>query len=131
MHGVIHEKTDVFAFGVLLLELITGQQPINKSQQSLVIWVSKQSTHILSTFLCFVCDAKSLVEPQAFDCLVWCTLYMQQAKPLLESMQIKDLADPRLAGEYDHGEMQAMVKIAAMCVHNSSMCRPLMGQVSL
>ena len=24
MHGIIDEKTDVFAFGVLLLELITG-----------------------------------------------------------------------------------------------------------
>eukprot|EP00250_Pteridium_aquilinum_P014674 c22135_g1_i1 orf=123-2258(+) len=89
MHGVIHEKTDVFAFGVLLLELITGKQPINKSQQSLVIW----------------------------------------AKPLLESMRIEDLVDPRLAGAFEHGEMQTMVKAAALCVHSSATCRPYMGQV--
>ena len=39
MYGIIHEKTDVFAYGVLLLELITGRQPIDNSKQSLVIWV--------------------------------------------------------------------------------------------
>nr|XP_043617515.1 receptor-like cytosolic serine/threonine-protein kinase RBK1 [Erigeron canadensis] len=38
MHGVIHEKTDVFAFGVLLLELITGRRAVDSHQKSLVIW---------------------------------------------------------------------------------------------
>ncbi|KAK4411745.1 Receptor-like cytosolic serine/threonine-protein kinase RBK1 [Sesamum angolense] len=38
MHGIVHEKTDVFAFGVLLLELITGRRAVDSSQQSLVMW---------------------------------------------------------------------------------------------
>ncbi|VVA96532.1 unnamed protein product [Arabis nemorensis] len=38
MHGVVDEKTDVFAFGVLLLELITGHRALDESQQSLVLW---------------------------------------------------------------------------------------------
>lgn len=38
MHGIIHEKTDVFAFGVLLLELITGRRAVDSSRQSLVMW---------------------------------------------------------------------------------------------
>ncbi|KAK4490403.1 hypothetical protein RD792_001080 [Penstemon davidsonii] len=38
MHGVVHEKTDVFAFGVLLLELITGRRAVDSSRQSLVMW---------------------------------------------------------------------------------------------
>lgn len=37
MHGIVDEKTDVFAYGVLLLELITGRRAVD-SQQSLVIW---------------------------------------------------------------------------------------------
>ncbi|KAL0370558.1 UNVERIFIED_CONTAM: Receptor-like cytosolic serine/threonine-protein kinase RBK2 [Sesamum angustifolium] len=39
MHGIVDEKTDVFAFGVLLLELITGRRALDYSQQSLVMWI--------------------------------------------------------------------------------------------
>ncbi|GAB2279286.1 hypothetical protein Dimus_013931 [Dionaea muscipula] len=38
MHGIVDEKTDVFAFGVLLLELITGRLAVDSSRQSLVMW---------------------------------------------------------------------------------------------
>ncbi|KAL1827393.1 hypothetical protein ACET3Z_005805 [Daucus carota] len=38
MHGIVDEKTDVFAFGVLLLELISGRRALDYSQQSLVMW---------------------------------------------------------------------------------------------
>ncbi|XP_022771060.1 receptor-like cytosolic serine/threonine-protein kinase RBK2 [Durio zibethinus] len=38
MHGIVDEKTDVFAFGVLLLELVTGRRALDYSQQSLLLW---------------------------------------------------------------------------------------------
>ncbi|KAG6392725.1 hypothetical protein SASPL_146949 [Salvia splendens] len=38
MHRLVNEKTDVFAFGVLLLELITGRRAVDSSSQSLVMW---------------------------------------------------------------------------------------------
>ncbi|KAK3139471.1 hypothetical protein QOZ80_5AG0383800 [Eleusine coracana subsp. coracana] len=38
MHGIINEKTDVFAYGVLLLELVTGRKAVDSYRQSLVIW---------------------------------------------------------------------------------------------
>ncbi|KAK8718054.1 hypothetical protein V6N13_045302 [Hibiscus sabdariffa] len=38
MHGIVDEKTAVFAFGVLLLELVTGRRALDYSQQSLVLW---------------------------------------------------------------------------------------------
>lgn len=40
MHGIVDEKIDVFSYGVLVLELITGRQALDESQKSLVIWVS-------------------------------------------------------------------------------------------
>ena len=53
MHGVIHEKTDIFSFGVLLLELITGRRAVDSHRKSLVIWVCESRfelsilTHLL------------------------------------------------------------------------------------
>ncbi|KAK4755748.1 hypothetical protein SAY87_009505 [Trapa incisa] len=38
MHGIVDEKTDVYAYGVLLLELITGRKALDSSQHSLVMW---------------------------------------------------------------------------------------------
>ncbi|KAI4342796.1 hypothetical protein MLD38_027376 [Melastoma candidum] len=38
MHGIVNEKTDVYAYGVLLLELITGRQALDNSKKSLVMW---------------------------------------------------------------------------------------------
>lgn len=44
MHGIVDEKTDVFAFGVLLLEIVTGRRPVDTSKQSLLVWVSDLTT---------------------------------------------------------------------------------------
>ncbi|GMP36320.1 hypothetical protein CsSME_00008487 [Camellia sinensis var. sinensis] len=38
MHGIVDEKIDVFAFGVLLLEIITGRRPVDSSKQNLLLW---------------------------------------------------------------------------------------------
>jgi serine/threonine protein kinase len=44
MYGKVNEKIDVYAFGVVLLELISGRKPVcagcPKGQESIVIWVS-------------------------------------------------------------------------------------------
>ncbi|KAH9621488.1 hypothetical protein KSS87_019745 [Heliosperma pusillum] len=37
-HGIVDEKTDVYAFGVFLLELISGRRPVDASHQSLRTW---------------------------------------------------------------------------------------------
>ncbi|XP_029123176.1 protein kinase STUNTED isoform X1 [Elaeis guineensis] len=44
MYGKVSEKIDVYAFGVVLLELLSGRKPINddnpKGQESLVMWAT-------------------------------------------------------------------------------------------
>jgi len=43
MYGKVNDKIDVYAFGVVLLELLSGRKPISgdypKGQESLVMWV--------------------------------------------------------------------------------------------
>lgn len=43
MYGKLSDKVDVYAFGVVLLELLSGRKPISsdapKGQESLVMWV--------------------------------------------------------------------------------------------
>ncbi|CAL9059491.1 unnamed protein product [Musa banksii] len=38
MHGLVGEKTDVFAFGVFLLEMVSGRKPVDGSHKSLLSW---------------------------------------------------------------------------------------------
>jgi len=40
MHGIVDEKTDIFAFGVLLLEIVTGRRPVDSSKQNILLWVN-------------------------------------------------------------------------------------------
>ncbi|GLT80362.1 hypothetical protein SLA2020_518040 [Shorea laevis] len=45
MHGIVDEKTDVFAFGVFLLEIISGRKPVDSSHQSLHSWAKPLLNH--------------------------------------------------------------------------------------
>lgn len=37
-HGIVDEKTDIFAFGVFLLEIISGRKPVDGLHKSLLSW---------------------------------------------------------------------------------------------
>lgn len=58
LHGIVDEKTDVFAYGVLLLELVTGRRALDYSNQSLVLWAKP---------LLKKSDTRELVDPSLAD----------------------------------------------------------------
>ncbi|XP_028789091.1 proline-rich receptor-like protein kinase PERK1 [Neltuma alba] len=94
--GNYSEKSDIFSFGIVLLELITGRQPVNDREKY----------------------PKCLYE--------WATTLLSEA---LRNRNFEELADARLRGKYDPGEMFRMVSCAANCVRHSAERRRRMSEV--
>lgn len=53
--GVNSSKADIYSFGVVLLELITGRKTIEETRgQSFLRWVNTKKTDDFITFCCFI-----------------------------------------------------------------------------
>ena len=138
MYGRVSYKTDVYAFGIVLLELITGRKPIDttkpKGQENLVNWVC------ISPCSCNLTRILLSKCPVSFKCTFTSRLrenltlpyaYQKQARPLLEKRDLDKLLDPRLEGDYNVDEMNCMILAAALCVRQSAHHRPRMSRVCI
>ncbi|CAK9274869.1 unnamed protein product [Sphagnum jensenii] len=104
--GQITDKADVYAFGVVLLELITGRKAINY-------------------------NSIKFTDLQGFIYVYeWQWLKMRQAQPLLDNYA-KELVDPRLKLSYDDYEMHCMMHAANQCIKKDPAMRPRMTQLCL
>lgn len=117
MHGTVDEKTDVFAFGVCLLEMISGRKPVDASHQSLHCWVMLILMLMLASFKPVMAE---------IPCL---TCETQQAKPLLKREEMEKLVDPRLGDSYDISQLKRLTFTASLCIRASSAWRPTMTEV--
>ena len=130
--GKLTEKSDVFSFGVVLLEILTGRKPVDSTQPlgqaNLVQWVLNIYPYSGLVYECcfgdffVVFDTKYLVD----SCVT-------QARPIIRQLHSEEylhiIADPALNGAYNPKQMLRMVEAARACVSESPSMRPQMGQV--
>ncbi|KAA3463272.1 serine/threonine-protein kinase CDL1-like [Gossypium australe] len=109
-HGKVSDKTDVYAFGVVLLELITGRKPIESrrppGEENLVLWLPGEQKRG--------------------------PLLTSEAKPLLHRgmAAVEELLDPRLKCTLKNStQIARTIQAAAACISNEESRRPAIDEI--
>ncbi|KAL2503644.1 Protein kinase superfamily protein [Abeliophyllum distichum] len=91
-NGIVSVRTDVYSFGIILIQLISGRQAVDSRRE----------------------DQQSL---------------RQWALPLIETLALHELVDPRLGDSYITYELYHMARTAYLCVQTEPEMRPSMAEV--
>ncbi|KAL8194065.1 hypothetical protein R6Q57_026307 [Mikania cordata] len=112
MHGIVHEKIDVFSFGVLLLELITGRRAVDSSRQSLVIWAKPHLEQRNVKELvdpCLEINEYEMVElKRAMSAALACIHHLPHIRPSMKRI-IQTLKGERLEPKHKAGGGRALL----------------------
>ena len=100
----ITSKVDVYNYGIVVLEMVTGKDP-------------SRSVHAIDDG--GVAEHKRLV--------TWVREKMNKAAA--NTSLLEEIIDPMLEGKYDISEMKALVQVALQCVEEDKDVRPTMSQV--
>ncbi|KAI5072780.1 hypothetical protein GOP47_0012886 [Adiantum capillus-veneris] len=103
--GIATSKSDVYAFGVVLFELITGKEAIAKSKVTLPTTPERRS---LTSIM-----VRALRESPSF----------------LQMGRLRELADPNLLDMFPHDCLYKMAKLGQQCVEEDPILRPDMKYV--
>ncbi|XP_027094308.1 putative receptor protein kinase ZmPK1 [Coffea arabica] len=101
----ITSKVDVYSYGIVVLELITGRKPTGGNSN----------------------DDSSAVEPRRL--VSWVKGKMQEANGRGSPTSVMGIVDPALDGEFDMERMEILVKVALKCAEEDIDARPTMREV--
>ncbi|KAI3672936.1 hypothetical protein L6452_39039 [Arctium lappa] len=101
----ITSKVDVFSYGVVILEMITGSGPTRKKQTS---------------------DDNGEIEHELVD---WVRDRIREFDGSRTGSWVEEIVDPLISNEYDRTTMENLVRIALQCAEEDMEARPSMSQV--
>ncbi|XP_027077252.1 putative receptor protein kinase ZmPK1 [Coffea arabica] len=101
----ITSKVDVYSYGIVLLELITGRNPSGGNGN----------------------DDSNSVEPRRL--ISWVKEKTREADVRESPIPIMEIVDPTMNGEFDIDRMKILVKVALKCTEEDIDARPTMRQV--
>uniref|UniRef100_A0A0E0BLL8 Protein kinase domain-containing protein n=1 Tax=Oryza glumipatula TaxID=40148 RepID=A0A0E0BLL8_9ORYZ len=156
-HGIFNEKTDVFAYGVVLLELLTGRRAIDAKKLSLLTWATNQPSSSSTSGIRTLFDIPLVISACAR--MQYATNHgvmiihggvrvrvihrvssSLQARPFLyggggdgdddDDDAVRMMVDPALGGQYDAWQLAAVAYAAKICIQNSPELRPKMSEVT-
>ncbi|KAM7514743.1 hypothetical protein LguiA_004326 [Lonicera macranthoides] len=119
-NGIISVRTDVFAFGIVLIQLISGRKALDSTREE-----DQQSLRQWCTF--YLSDSSADMWLSDYD--LECCLVAIQAAPLIERLALHELIDPHLEDSYDTYELYHMARTAYLCIKSEPEKRPSMGEV--
>ncbi|XP_060168627.1 protein kinase STUNTED-like isoform X2 [Lycium barbarum] len=102
MYGKVSDKIDVYSFGVVLLELLSGRKAIGFETPS------GQESLVMWFFLLNI---------------------IFQAKPKLESGDLKSILDENLNVNIEDDQVQRMILVARLCLTQAARLRPNTNQI--
>ncbi|KAF7141713.1 hypothetical protein RHSIM_Rhsim06G0055500 [Rhododendron simsii] len=105
----ITSKVDVYSYGIVVLEMITGRSPVGLHT------TGRSSVGFQYTAI----DGGGLV--------TW--MRKKQQGAVNSKALIKEIIDPTLIGGYDMGKMETLVRVAMQCVEEDKDARPTMRKV--
>ncbi|AAC13608.1 similar to eukaryotic protein kinase domains (Pfam: pkinase.hmm, score: 189.74) [Arabidopsis thaliana] len=111
-NAAISEKADVYSYGMVLLELVSGRKNCSFRSRSNSVTEDNNQNHSSTT--------------TTSTGLVYFPLY---ALDMHEQGRYMELADPRLEGRVTSQEAEKLVRIALCCVHEEPALRPTMAAV--
>ncbi|XP_030540122.1 putative receptor protein kinase ZmPK1 [Rhodamnia argentea] len=100
----ITSKVDVYSYGIVVLELVTGRSPTGG-----------------------LANAEGGDENESRRLTSWVRERKRTGAPM--ETWIKEILDPRLTGEYDMRKIEVLVAVALQCVEEDREARPPMSQV--